>query len=69
MVIIDSKLGPSCKLNRSVLSYDIPCEWPLGIIEDDDADEEISNPPCCGDMDGMGKEGAAEHLLLPVCIQ
>ena len=52
-----------------MLSYDIPCEWPLGIIEDNNADEEMTNPPCHGDMDGMGKEGAAEHLLLPVCFQ
>ena len=69
VIIIDSKLGSSCKLNRSALLYDTPCEWPLSIIEDDNVDEEISNPPCCGDMDGMDKEEAAEHLLLPVCFQ
>ena len=61
-------LGPFFKLNRSMLSYEIPCEWPLGITEDNNTDEGISNPPCHGDMDGMGKEGAAEHLLLPACF-
>ena len=69
MIIIDSKLGSSFKLNRSMLWYDIPYKWPLKVIKDNDADEEISNPPCRGDMDGMGKEGTAEHLLLPICFQ
>ncbi|KIK00804.1 hypothetical protein K443DRAFT_7385 [Laccaria amethystina LaAM-08-1] len=33
--------------------------------EDDETDGGISNPPCCGDADGMGKEGAAAECLLP----
>jgi len=55
------------KLNRSMPSYEIPHEWPiLGITEDNEKDKGISSSPPCGDVDGMGKEGAAECLLLPM---